>query len=657
MRTVYRQLSEDRVNDVDPRPPQPWHIWLREEAAKPTDLSDLEGEAALRTELLRLRRLFRTAMTPLPNTIKSCLDDKKWDRAVELVKLHTREHPEAAKHYAGHVATELIQAREYAQAVEMHAWVGRWDEAHSVASAHLSKSDRASLFIKQAQHLEAAGQLDQAEQLYLKGAEPSLAVSMYNKARKYDQMIRVVSVHQPDLLQKTHLNLAHILEMTEDLREAEKHYVEAGEWQSAVNMFRANDEWDDAVRVAKANGGRDAESRVYCAWAMCIGGDEGRALLVDNGQVEVAIEYSVERRHFDFARDLARTSKQILDVYWKQGLDLEDEEYFEAAEEAFILAGKPWEAIEMYLHQEDGDNAKRVTEHYASPSLPNTLTKMASSHESKRQFASAERCLVQAHRLEAALRMYKESKQWEEAVRFCTQYLPHELASTLSAKNGSEDHAEADPTDDAAKVVAAPVSVPWSWRAFNDPEPGDYKEKLYRGALPEECLSIVRKHLQSPNEVLHASSGRTALHMAAEAGQVATVQWLVQQEGILVDARSKHGQTAVWMATWYGHPDCLSVLVEAGADINISDARNATAQGLQHSPFAAAVDLHRIECARILGKAGVHVDCRQLHCVYGEEMIRTIEDAVMGSPSAVCACSHRDSCVVQAGIEVRWLAT
>merc|ERR1712224_689734 len=114
---------------------------------------------------------------------------------------------------------------------------------------------------------------------------------------------------------------------------------------------------------------------------------------------------------------------------------------------------------------------------------------------------------------------------------------------------------------------------------------------------------------------------------------------------------------AVWMATWYGHPACLSVLVEAGADINISDARNATAQGLQHSPFAAAVDLQRIKCARILGKAGVHVDCRQLHCVYGEAMIRTIEDAVMGSPSAVCACSHRDSCVVQAGIEVSWLAT
>ncbi len=51
-------------------------------------------------------------------------------------------------------------------------------------------------------------------------------------------------------------------------------YTQAGEWQSAANMFRANDQWDEAVRVAELNGGIDTSKRVASAWATSLGGED-----------------------------------------------------------------------------------------------------------------------------------------------------------------------------------------------------------------------------------------------------------------------------------------------------------------------------------------------------------------------------------------------
>ena len=45
-------------------------------------------------------------------------------------------------------------------------------------------------------------------------------------------------------------------------RSAEKHYVEAGDWKSAVHMYRGTDAWEDAYRVAQSHGGPNAAKQV-----------------------------------------------------------------------------------------------------------------------------------------------------------------------------------------------------------------------------------------------------------------------------------------------------------------------------------------------------------------------------------------------------------
>ena len=141
------------------------------------------------------------------------------------------------------------------------------------------------LYIAQAQKLEAQGKLKDAERLYLTINEADLAINMYKKARKYDAMVRLVATHRKELLKETHQFLAQHLEAEGNLRDAEHHYCEAGEWLSAVNMYRSNDMWEEAIRVAKLCGGPNASKRVAYAWALALGGDAGAKLLTKLEQI------------------------------------------------------------------------------------------------------------------------------------------------------------------------------------------------------------------------------------------------------------------------------------------------------------------------------------------------------------------------------------
>jgi intraflagellar transport protein 172 len=56
--------------------------------------------------------------------------------------------------------------------------------------------------------------------------------------------------------------VAQHLEHEGNLKEAEKHYVDAKDWKAAVQMYRAHDMWEDALRVAKVFGGINASKQV-----------------------------------------------------------------------------------------------------------------------------------------------------------------------------------------------------------------------------------------------------------------------------------------------------------------------------------------------------------------------------------------------------------
>ena len=388
----------------------------------------------------------------LHKAVEAAIRSNQWQKAIQLVEDTMTDEETARPFYlriAQHYASSLnfsdaercyLKADRPELAVRMYTSANRWDEAHSVAMSYMSESEVANLYVSQARRMEATGNLEQAEKLYLKVKEADLAINMYKKARRYEDMVRLVSTYRKDHLKETHRHLAQQMEMEGSLKDAEHHYTQSGEWQSAVNMYRANDMWDEAIRVAKYNGGVQASKQVAYAWAMTLGGEAGAKLLRKLGLIEQAIDYAIERRSFDHAFELARNcmKKKIPEVHLKHALYLEDEERFKEAEEEFIKAGKPKEAIDMFLHQQDWDNAMRVAEQYDPSNISDVLVSRGVYAQEQKNYQSAENFFVDAKKPEKALRMYQDLKMWIEAIRVAKMHLPHKLHAVNMARQRSE---------------------------------------------------------------------------------------------------------------------------------------------------------------------------------------------------------------------------
>lgn len=56
-----------------------------------------------------------------------------------------------------------------------------WDRAHQTAQRYLPQAEVSSMYFKEAQALEEAGKLKEAETLYVNIGQPELAIAMYKK--------------------------------------------------------------------------------------------------------------------------------------------------------------------------------------------------------------------------------------------------------------------------------------------------------------------------------------------------------------------------------------------------------------------------------------------------------------------------------------------
>lgn len=385
--------------------------------------------------------------------IEAALNARQYSRALQLVDAIDVDsarpyYKQLARYYEDSRQYELaercfVSADQPHLAVEMHTKLGHWEVAHKIAMSYMKEGEVGLLYINQAQKLEAKGRLKEAEKLYLSVKEKDLAINMYKKHRRFDDMVRLVQDHRPDLLKETHQFLAQTLEMEGSLKDAEHHYVEAQEWHSAVNMYRSNELWDDAIRVAKFYGGINACKRVTIALLMAIGVVEGAKYLTKHQLVEPAIEYAAENGSFDMALELATQNlpKKLPELYLKHALFLEDDERFKEAEVEFIKANKPKEAIDMYVHQQDWPSALRVAEGYDPTAIPDVYVAQAKAKAEAGEFKAAEELYLSASRPELALAMYQEADRWNDALKLAQMHLPHRVAEVNTGYQSSQARA------------------------------------------------------------------------------------------------------------------------------------------------------------------------------------------------------------------------
>ena len=143
------------------------------------------------------------------------------------------------------------------------------------------------------------------------------------------------------------------------------------------------------------------------------------------------IDYACESYQFEFAFELARLAAQhkTPDIHVKYAMALEDEGKFKESESHFVKGGKPKEAVLMYVHNQDWDSAQRVAEQHDEDSVADVLVGQAKVAFEAGDLQKFEGLLLRAQRPELAVKQYRDSQMWPDALRVCKEYLPHKLSA------------------------------------------------------------------------------------------------------------------------------------------------------------------------------------------------------------------------------------
>ena len=95
---------------------------------------------------------------------------------------------------------------------------------------------------------------------------------------------------------------------------------------------------------------------------------------------------------------------------------------------------------------------------------------------------------------------------------------------------------------------------------------------------------------------------------AAKAGDVLRIKELLATDTELINARDKDGSTPLHCATWKGQQEVVSLLLEAGAEVNSHNSNDHWGT----TPLHAAAHANQAAIAQILIDHGADVNARDM---------------------------------------------
>ncbi|XP_033332650.1 intraflagellar transport protein Oseg2 [Megalopta genalis] len=375
--------------------------------------------------------------------LDAAINAHQWRKGLQIVQVIETDDPtirkqceKLAEYFASigerNLAEKLyIRSGDTKRAVDVHIQSGNWSRAHEVAQEYMDSELANEVLAKHAAVLYEAGDLKHAEELYLAIGENDSAIAMYKKAGRRSDMVRLVGKYRPDLLQPTHVHLARELDAAGKPREAEEHYLAAGDWRGAVTAYRSANMWEDALRVAKQNAGDNAAQQVALMWARTLAPELGARLLMRLGYLDGCLQLACEANIFDWGLEIAKysTPEQKKEVHYRHAMALEDEGRFAEAEKEFINAGRTMEAVQMYIHTRDWESAEDIAQSLNQDAVAQVLVARASEAAEAQDYSLAETVLLRAHKPEIIIDHYKKAGMWSEALRVCREYLPSQEAN------------------------------------------------------------------------------------------------------------------------------------------------------------------------------------------------------------------------------------
>lgn len=382
--------------------------------------------------------------------ITAAIDSRQWRKAIQMINdalprneagpyyLRIAEHYRETGEY-NLATTYYVKGEKPEEAIEMYNSAKRWAEAERIAEQYFKADDYRNICLDQAKKLEAQHEYKEAERLYIRINDADSAILMYKKAKSYGDMIRVVTQYKPDQIQDAHSQLAQQLELDKEYKEAEHHYIEAGDWNAACSMYTLIDQWDEAIRVAKYNGGVEASTNVAYNWARKLGGENGMKQLRKLGLIDKCIDFAIECKLYDEAFETARQSmkSKLPLIHEKYAADLEMQNKLPDAEKEYIRANKPEQAVDMYVEKKMWSDALRLATEYTPSVIPTIYIDNAKDMEMRKDYATAEGLYMKASRPDFVIDMYTSVEKYDDAIRVARDYAPQRVRELQSMKEGN----------------------------------------------------------------------------------------------------------------------------------------------------------------------------------------------------------------------------
>ena len=116
--------------------------------------------------------------------------------------------------------------------------------------------------------------------------------------------------------------------------------------------------------------------------------------------------------------------------------------------------------------------------------------------------------------------------------------------------------------------------------------------------------ALYHRQTETVNELL-ASGIKLNIHEAAGTGQTERLKELIAADPSLVNSYANDGFTPLGLAVFFGNPEAVDALLDAGADVNLPSR-----EAMKVTPLASASASRQLEIARTLIAHGANVNAR-----------------------------------------------
>jgi intraflagellar transport protein 172 len=372
----------------------------------------------------------------------------QWQKAIALL---SGLNSDDFQNYCIQIAKQLEQGKQYDLAekyfmkakkndlaFKMYINAKKMKEAMKFGKENFKQEELNDLCEKQAKDLEKNSKYEEAEKLYVEIKHPELAIKMYKNLGHWDKMLKLFSIYRPENLKEAHNWIGKKLEEEDQLSQAEKHFLEAGAWTAAVDMYEKRKLFEDCLRICKNFASdRDTVERAK-RWDSIIGEEELTDLLKKAGLVDSLIDYFCEKKRFTDAFKLSERAKHKLpDVHLSYAMHLEDEHRYKDAEKEYILAGKYDQVVHMYIDIGDYTSALQIARQYDHGLLEEIYLKQAKIALEHGDLEKMEIFFISARKPEMAVTTLTKLGQLSDALRVARKHCPHmvkEINNSLEQK-------------------------------------------------------------------------------------------------------------------------------------------------------------------------------------------------------------------------------